>query len=139
MNRTRILLGAGMGLATLMLPFAGTASALTVSGSVGPVPVPSVPVTLCVNANCVSTPAATTVQLNASVTLTTALGLPPTVTPALCPPGQFGPALVITTGTSSATIGASVTVLVNGVPRTFTVGPITVDPSKTVTINACST
>lgn len=144
MKRFRTLLSSSVLLATLALPLAGTAHAharaLTLTATAGPVTVPGVPVTVCVNSDClVSTPPATTVKLDVSVTLKKAIGTPPTIIPSRCPAGQFGVVLVIKTGTSSVTISGSVTVTVNGFPKTIAIGPLTVGPNKTVTISACST
>lgn len=113
------------------------AAPLTVSATVGPVAIPHVPVSVCVNSTCVTTPAATTVSLTASVKVNLANLSLPTITPTLCSNG-LGVAVVVHTGSlAGGVVTASVTLTVNGVPTTIPLG-IPSGPNQTVTIGACA-
>jgi hypothetical protein len=118
----------------------------TISATVGPVVVPAVPVSVCVDqsdlavSECVSTPPAQDVTLTVTVTVgdVTPVLVPPTVTPILCPAGTQGVALQVFSWTVTATIAGSVAVSVNGAPTTVPVGEVVTTPGQTVTIFACA-
>ena len=120
-------------------------AATTVSATVGPVPVPAVPVQICVVQTdvgvneCVTGPAAQTLTLTVVVTVgnVTPILIPPTITPAQCPAGTQGVALNVNTGTAGAIISGSVTVVVNGQPVTIPINQTVVGPNQTITVFAC--
>ncbi len=151
------ILRRGAVLACLAGVLALTGSALadtTVSGQAGPVPIPKVPVNVCVQQGdvgvneCVTTPPAQDVQLNVVVHVPTPAAavnvVPPTVTETQCPAGTEGVALKVNTGSATvATIGgnATVTVVVNGQPtqQVIPIPTTTVNtPNQTVTVFACA-
>ena len=121
-------------------------AATTVSATVGPVPVPGVPVEICVVQSdagvneCVTGPGAQTVTLTVAVTVgnVAPVIVPPTVTPAQCPAGTEGVALKVNTGTAGATISGVVTVSVNGQAVTIPINETVVGPNQTVTVFACA-
>lgn len=112
----------------------------TVSLTAGPVPLPNVPLTICVGNDCVSTPSLGSVALEVAVAFDSAIGALPTITSVGCPAGQLGVALQVTTLAGSATVAADVTGTVAGMEYSKPVGPVTIDDDgRTVTISACST
>lgn len=123
---------------------AGTAGATTVgvSATVGPVVVPEVPVTVCVDNNgsttCQSTPSATTVSLAVSASVNSGAVTLPTVTPGTCPLGSQGIALVVTSGSVGTVVSGSVILTVNGTSTTIPVSVPAVGPNQTVTVSACA-
>lgn len=146
-------LGAGLVSFLAALSLNGPALAdTTITAQAGPVTIPAAPVQVCINQGevplneCVTTPAAQTVQLNVTVTVPTPAPTvtPPTITPVACPAGTEGVALKVNTGGANVTIGGTVTVVViqNGVPTPLTIpiGPVPVasGPSQTVTVFACA-
>ncbi len=123
------------------LAMAGPAAAQpqTVSGSVGPVPVPNVPVQVCVNGTCQQTPALSAVALNVSATADPTVGTPPTITPGPCPGGQLGGVLNVNGGSSGATLSGTVSGTVpTGSSFSQPIPPLTVAPGGTATISACA-
>lgn len=138
---------AGAATAVALTAFAGTALGATTTASVtvGPVPLPNVPVKVCVNSDCVSTPALSSVKLKvaAGLTTTSLLPAPPVLVPLSCPAGQAGLRVRITTPAAGK---LSVTVKVSGKLPTGaafakTVGPISTPalPGSVTTISACTT
>lgn len=121
-------------------------AATTLTATVGPVPVPGLPVQVCVVQSdagvneCVTGPAAQTVTLTVVVNVgnVTPVLVPPTITPAQCPAGTEGVALKVNTGTAGATIAGSVTIIVNGQPTTIPINETVVAPNQTVTVFACA-
>lgn len=113
----------------------------TVSVTVGPAPLPNVPVSVCLNATCVTPPSYSVGLLSVTATADLAIGALPTITPGICPAGQGGVVLVVTTGTSTTIVSATVSGTgLDGSPFSLPLGPVTVSPSsKTVTVSACST
>jgi len=126
-------------LGVLSLAAASPASAATVSTSIGPIPVPSVPVSVCVNSSCVTTPAATSITLNATVT---AHGPTlPLITPGSCPAGSTGAAFTIDALGAAITVGGSVSgTSTGGSSFSIPIGPYTVGASTPgVSVSACTT
>lgn len=130
-----------------VLALAGPALAdTTVSAKVGPVPLPNVPVQVCVNqtdvpaGDCVTTPPAQTVTLEVIVNVKTPnpVLVPPTVTPVQCPAGTEGVAAKVFTGSAAVTIGGSVTVIVNGAPVVIPVNEVVAPAGQTLTVFACA-
>ncbi len=121
-------------------------AATTVSATLGPIPVPAVPVSICVDATdppiseCVSTPPTQTVTLSVTVAVDDPAPavVPPAVVPIPCPAGTQGVALQIFSGTVSATISGSVTVTVDATPTVIPIGTVVTTPDQTVTIYACA-
>src|SRR5258706_3568465 len=131
------------------LAFAGTAfAAADATLRVGPVPIPSVPVQLCVAQTdihlplrCVSTPSGQSVSLlvNAKVLTPTLSVKPPTIKQVACPAGTKGVAAEVTTGSAAVTIGGSVTVGVNNrAPITIPIDQSVAAANKTVDVFACA-
>jgi hypothetical protein len=128
------------------LALTGTALADTsLSATVGPITIPSVPVSVCVNApgisQCVATPPATTIKLNVAATLLTpSIGLTrPTITPIPCPSGTSGAAAAVATGSATLAVTGSVTVTLAGLPPlTVPIVPVVGLPGKTLKIYACT-
>ena len=121
-------------------------AATTITATVGPVPLPGVPVQVCVVQpdagvnECVTGPGAQTVTLTVVVTVggLTPVIVPPTITPAQCPAGTEGVALKINTGTAAVTISGSVTLIVNGQPTTIPINQTVAGPNQTITVFACA-
>ena len=133
--KSRALFASGIFIASLAV--AGPAFAATVSGNVGPVPVPNAPVQVCVNSTCQQTPALSSVALAATATANTTAGLP-TITPGTCTSGVGG-TLVVKGGSSAATVSGTVSgTLPNGSAFSQTIAPVTVAPNATTTIGACT-
>ena len=121
----------------------GVAATTTVSASAGPVTVPGVPLSVCVNGHCVSTPAAQTVSLSITATATNnPVVVPPLVVPVACPPGQRGVGFAVSSiSGGTVSVSGAVIVSVNGTPTAIPVGPISgpAVPGQTTTITACTT
>lgn len=127
-------------MAACSLALAGTAQAQTrtVSGSVGPVAVPNVPVQVCVGTTCQNAPALSTVGLAVTASAD-AGGALPTITPSSCSSGS-GAVLVVKGGSTATTVGGTVNgTLSNGSAFTQPIGPVTVAPNGTTTVGACTT
>ncbi len=142
MKKLPLLAAAGCLVVSLavMQPASGVGTSKTVAATVGPVPVPAVPVQVCVDTTCVTGPAATTVALSASATAALDINpvvVPPTITPGTCAAGT-GAALVVNTGTVGATIQGLVRLTVNGTTQTIPIAQTIATPNKTVTISACA-
>lgn len=110
----------------------------TISASVGPIALPDVPVSVCINDDCVNTPTLSNVSATVSVTAVTEVGKP-TITTSSCPSGSVGAVFTITTGGTSATV----TVVVSGsrpdgTPFSQTIGPVTVPGLSTATVTVCA-
>jgi hypothetical protein len=132
-----------------LLVLAGSASALPslpavplppVKATVGPIPLPKVPLQVCVGSTCVDTPAATSLKLDIGVKVATPglVLVPPTVLPVPCPGGALGAGVKVTAGSAGAVLSGKVTVTASGAP------PVVVPLDKTLaagspplTINAC--
>jgi hypothetical protein len=143
------VLGIALGSCAGAMALAGTALASTnVSLTVGPVPIPNVPVEVCVTQtdvpggvnDCVTTPAGQSVSVvvNAQADTPTPVVKPPTITPILCPIGTEGVAAQVFTGSASTTISGSVTVVSNGNPITVPIKQHVVAPGQTLTVYACA-
>ena len=118
---------------------AGTAFAApqTVSAYVGPVPVPNVPVRVCVGSVCQDTPPLKSVFLVVAVTTETG-AVSPTITPGGCGSGQGG-TLTVSSGSNSALISG----YVNGTMRDGSafLRPLpaaTVGANTTTVVSACA-
>jgi hypothetical protein len=136
--RTRTLIATGVLVATVGIVGGGTAFAQTpVSGSAGPIPLPNVPVQICVNNTCQSTPPLSSVSLNATATPNATGGLP-TITPGLCTSG-IGPTLTVKTGSTPATLAGTVSgTLPNGTAFSRTLDSLTIPANGTGTVSACT-
>jgi hypothetical protein len=143
------MLGLTVGALLGTVALAGTAFAATdATLKVGPVPIPSVPVELCVSqtdvplpGTCVSTPSGQSVSLlvNAKVLTPTVGVVPPTIRQVPCPGGTEGVAAQVTTGSAAATVGGSASIGVNGgAPITVPVAPTVATAGKAVTVFACA-
>jgi hypothetical protein len=128
------------------LALSGTAFAdSTVSATVGPVAIPSVPLSVCVTApglnKCIPTPAVKSVTLKVTATaLNPSVGAtPPTITKIPCPAGTNGAAAEIATGSSSVSVGGSVSATLSPLPPiTVPLVPTVAAPGKTVKLYACT-
>lgn len=129
-------------LGALSLVAASPASAATVSTTLGPIPVPSVPLSVCVNSTCVSTPAATSVTLSATVSASGATV--PLIAPGSCPAGSTGAAFTVNTLTA-ATVGISGSLSgtgVDGQPFSIPIGPVSQTlgtGTPGIAVSACTT
>ena len=132
-----------------VVALAGTAVAdTTVTLTVGPVPIPNVPIEVCLTQTdvpdgvneCVTTPAGESVSLTVIVTVETPEPVlaPPTVTPIACPAGTQGVAAQVFTGSAHVTIGGSVTVVVDGMPVTLPIEQVVALAGQTLTVFACA-
>ena len=132
-----------------VVALAGTAIAdTTVTLTVGPVPIPNVPIEVCVTQTdipdevneCVTTPAGESVTLTVIVTVETPepVLVPPAVTPIACPAGTQGVAAHVFTGSANVTIGGSVTVVVDGMPVTLPIEQVVALAGQTLTVFACA-
>ncbi|MGW0879486.1 hypothetical protein [Streptomyces sp. NPDC002671] len=132
--RNRIALGVtGIAFGVIPLISASPAFAVPTSTSltVGPVALPQVPVSACVDTTCVSTPTLASVTLTATATVDGSI-TPVVLTREDCPNGGLGAAVrVTTTQTVSVTLSAAVSgTTASGGPYSTSVGP------KTETITA---
>ena len=136
--KSRLLFSGGVLVVSLALAGAAHAQAQSVSARMGPVPVPNVPVTLCVGSTCQQTPVLSSVGLTISA-LTHLTSVPPTMQPGSCTVGSGG--VMVVRGGSS---GAIVTGTLNGTrpdgsPYEQSIGaPIFLAPNTTATISACT-
>ncbi len=132
-----VFAGAVLG-ASLAVAGAAQAEPQSISGSVGPVPVPNVPVQVCVDSTCEQTPALGSVGLTVNAAAN-GTGVLPTVVPGSCPSGT-GAALVVTGGAAGAVVTGTVKVtLPNGTQFEQPIGaPINVAPNTTTTVSACT-
>jgi hypothetical protein len=128
------------------LALSGTAFAdAAVSAAVGPVAIPSVPVSVCVTATgvdkCVATPPAQSVTVKVTATTLTpgAAVTPPMITKIPCPAGTSGAAAAVATGSAAVTVGGSVTVSLSPLPPvTVPVVPTVAQPGTTLKVYACT-
>ena len=132
-----------------VLALAGPAAAdTTIRLTVGPLPIPNVPVEVCVSQSdapedvdeCVSTPAGESISLTVVVTVDTpaVVVTPPTITPIACPAGTSGVAAQVFTGSAEVTVGGSVTVVGDdGTPVTIPIEDVVGDAGQTLTVYAC--
>lgn len=146
MRLTKLMLAALVS----VLALGGTAHAdTTVELTVGPVPIPDVPVEVCVTQSdvpdgvdeCVETPAGESVSLTVIVTVNTPepVLVPPTITPIECPAGTEGVAAKVFAGSAEVTIGGSVTVVLDdGEPVVIPIEEVVVAGGQTVTVFACA-
>lgn len=142
MNRARrYSLAAAIAGVVMLIGMTGQALALTktISASAGPVPLPNVPVEVCVDDDCVTTPDLKAVSLELTVPLELNLGSLPLITSGTCPEGETGVVLKVTTGTTSVKASGLVTgTLPTGDSIMIPVGPISISPSGTVTVSVCA-
>jgi hypothetical protein len=133
-----------------VLALAGTALACTnASLALGPVPVPNVPVQVCVTQTdvpgevreCVSTPTAESVSLvvNAHAETPTTTVEPPKIVPIACPTGTQGAAAQVSTGSASTTVSGSVTVVrTNGGSTTVPIKRVVAAGGQSAKVFACA-
>lgn len=139
MKKSRLLFAGGVFVASLAAPSAVLAQAPQwVSGSVGPVPVPNVPVQICVGATCQQTPALSSVGLAVGA-LTEGNAVPPTFRSGSCAAGTGG-VLFVTGGSAGAIVTGTLNgTLPNGARYEQSIGaPINLAPNATTTISACT-
>ncbi|MEX2552826.1 MAG: hypothetical protein WD627_07505 [Actinomycetota bacterium] len=144
MNKQRgFLLVTSVAAATMLIAMSTQALALTktVSAAIGPVALPNVPVEVCIDDSCQSTPALRSVSLKVTAKVDLGVGTLPAITPGSCPPGESGAVLKVTTGTTKVTVAGNVTgTLPTGAPINIPVGPVTIGPvDESVTIGVCTT
>lgn len=138
-RRVRALATVAAAAGAIVLAAPALAHPITVSASVGPVTVPGVPVSVCVDygtLTCTPTPPVTSVALTASATVDPGAITAPTVTPGMCSNGQ-GVALVVTSGSAGTVLSGSVTVTVDGTPTVIPIGTPPTPPNQTVIVSAC--
>ena len=129
--------GVLLGMAMFIMGGTAYAEPVTVSASAGPVTVPGVPVEVCVDDDCQTTPALNTVSLDVEVTVDAAAALP-TITPGECDTGT-GVALVVQSGSEDAVVSGEVSgTLPDGSSFSEAIGPVTVGQGST-TVSACTT
>ncbi len=154
MSKSRTLFVASLSSVIGVLALAGTAFAAGETGTtlmVGPVPIPSAPVSVCVTQNdvpghhidtCVdATPPAQSVSLEVSVVAGTPIpGVKkPSLVQIACPAGTEGAAVQVTTGSVADTISGSATVVLNdGTPVTIPVHKVVAPAGQIVTVFACA-
>ncbi|WP_029890332.1 hypothetical protein [Polycyclovorans algicola] len=110
----------------------------SVSLSAGPVPIPDVPVTVCVGGQCVSTPALSSVALElvASVQADAAL---PVIVAGSCPQGQTGVALSVVTSSASTVLETNLSGQLGMMQLERMIGPFDLGAEgRTVTVTACA-
>jgi hypothetical protein len=149
MTRLRLLAVAGTALGAVVALAGAALADTTVSVTVGPVPLPDVPVEICVTQTdvsggvdeCVASPAGKSVSLTVVVHTDTpqpALN-PPTLTPIPCPSGTNGVAAEVFTGSAEATISGFVTLVLNdGTPLTIPIDEVVAVGGQTLTVFACA-
>ncbi|WP_055495668.1 hypothetical protein [Streptomyces sp. TP-A0356] len=122
-------------------PTPAFAASHSVSLTVGPVPVPHVPLSACIDTTCVSTPPLNSVTLSTTATVNgPAL---PILTPAPCPNGGRGAAIRISSLTpTTVTISGSVSGTSSSGQVNIPLGPVTetITPGTPgVLVSACTT
>jgi hypothetical protein len=130
-----------VGVASVLMLFAnpGSAAAADFNISLGPIPLPDVPVEICVNSTCVESPELSSIELTATAS-TSGIALP-VVVPASCPSGQVGVVLNVTNVLpSNVTISGELSgELSAGGEFSTPIGPITVPGlGGSATISACA-
>ena len=127
-GRRAVVTAASLALALLPLtwPTPAFADTHSVSLTLGPAPLPQVPVSACIDTTCVSTPALTGAMLTATVTVTGS-PLPLVIlTPATCPGAGQGIAIEVSSlRPVTVTISGSVAGTTPSGPVTIPVGPVT--------------
>ena len=125
------------GVAMSIMGSTASADSSTISASAGPVPVPSVPVEVCVDDDCQTTPALSAVALRVDVTADAEAGVP-TITPGVCASGT-GVALDIQSGSDDAVVSGEVSgTLPDGSPFSQPIDPVTIGQGTT-SVSACTT
>lgn len=109
---------------------------ITVSANVGPIDVPDVPVEVCLNTTCVSTPDLSNFSLQVTATVDVTVEAP-TMSVRTC--GSFAGASVTTsTGATAATVVATVSgTLPDGTPYEQSLGPVSAPPFSKTEASAC--
>jgi hypothetical protein len=135
MNKFTTLIGATTLLAS------GMTSAATISINLGPLVLPTVPASVCVNTTCISAPVLSApVTLGLTVSVEPSLGGLPSVSTAACPAGQIGSIFTIGAAGTGLTVAATLTgTLPNSTtPVSYTTGPVSVNPNGSVTVTGCA-
>lgn len=137
-KRLGVVAVAGAALMTFTAASSAEAAPQTVTLAVGPIALPGVPVSACVNSTCQTTPSLTSVTLNVSATADTSAA--PTLTAVSCPNGGTGAAVKLTTATSaSATVSAQVSgTKTDGTPFQLSQGQTVNVSTPGVIISACT-
>lgn len=133
------LFGTGLSIAAVSLA-PSLASAASLALSLGPFSLPSVPVEVCIDDTCITTPQLSAATLETSIQVQ-GLALP-LVLPGACPAGQIGAVLTVASLLpTTATIDVSVSGDLNGEPFEQGLGPIStpLGPGSSTTISLCST
>jgi len=119
----------------------GLAGATELSINLGPVVLPTVPASVCVDSNCIGSPTISApVTLTVTVSVEPSLGGLPTVTTSPCPAGQAGSVFSI----GAAGTGLTVEAVISGtlpnstVPVSYTTGPVGVDPHGNANVTGCA-
>jgi len=140
LRRGAMMLGAlALGVLPLTLASPAFADSHTVGLTVGPVVLPGVPVQVCVDSTCAPSTPMLSATLSAQATVDTTVS-PVSLTPALCPAGELGAAIRVSSATTaSATVEATVTGTgLDGKQVSVTVGPKTVSVGPAgVLVSAC--
>lgn len=130
----------GLASAAAVLAVTGIAAAATVSLTIGPLPLPDIPVEVCINSTCIETPALESASLN--VTAQAAGLVVPVIIPGPCPSGQIGSVLTVSSLTpGDVTIGATLSgTLPTGQAFSQAIGPVTLPlgPSNSATVSVCA-
>lgn len=125
--------------ATLMA--SGLAHAAAIAINLGPVVLPTVPASICVNSSCIGSPAiAAPLTLGLVVSVEPSLGGLPTISAASCPAGQVGSVFTIGAAGTGLTVAANLTGTLpnSATPVSYTTGPVSVNPHGSVTVNGCA-
>ncbi|WP_035839098.1 hypothetical protein [Kitasatospora azatica] len=115
-----------LGVLPLVLATPAFADSHSVSLAVGPLPVPHVPVTACIDTTCVTTPPLTSVTLAATATVTS--GPLPVVLllPASCPNGGSGVEISVSSlQPVTVTVSGSLSGTTTSGPISIPLGPVT--------------
>jgi hypothetical protein len=119
----------------------GAASAATLTINLGPLVLPTVPASVCVNTTCIVSPAvAAPVTLGIAVSVEPSLGGLPSVSTSSCPAGQVGSVFTIGAAGTGLTVAATLTgTLPNSTtPVSYTAGPVSLNPHGNLTVTGCA-
>ncbi len=130
-----------LGALPLAAPTPAFAASHSVSLTVGPVPVPQVPLSACIDTTCVSTPSLNSVTLTTTATVD-GLALPILI-PVPCPNGGQGVAISVSSlKPTTVTVSGSVSGTSSSGPVNIPLGPVTerITPGTPgILVSACTT